>query len=85
MSSQAEQLQSTISFFKIAAVAGAPATRRDAGGRQIAMSHHLNASRPDSKQKAISGTASRHGVVLHLDQTSERGSRDSRDEEFEKF
>jgi hypothetical protein len=49
------------------------------------LSHYLNASHPDPKQKVIPGTASRHGVALHLDQENERGSRDSRDEEFEKF
>ena len=85
LSSQAEQLQSTISFFKIAATAGAPAMRRGAGGRQTALSHHLNVAHPDPKQKVIPGTASRHGVALHLDEGNGRGSRDSRDEEFEKF
>jgi methyl-accepting chemotaxis protein len=85
LSSQAEQLQSTISFFKIAGAVGAPVMRQGDGKRLITLSHHLNASHPDSKQKATPGAASRHGVVLHLDQENEQGSRDSRDEEFEKF
>jgi methyl-accepting chemotaxis protein len=87
LSSQAEQLQSTVSFFKIAgaATSGAPEMKRSAGGRQIALSHYLNASHPNPKQKVIPGTAPRHGVVLHLDEGNGGGSRDSRDEEFEKF
>jgi methyl-accepting chemotaxis protein len=85
LSSQAEQLQSTVSFFKIAGPATAPEMKRGAGEGQTALSHYLNASHPDPKQKVIPGTASRHGVVLHLDGGNGGGSRDSRDEEFEKF
>jgi methyl-accepting chemotaxis protein len=86
LSSQAEQLQSAISFFKTVGAAGVSAIRRGAGERQAPLSYHLNAAPRDLPQKAIPGTVSRHGgVVLHLDQESERESRDSRDEEFEKF
>jgi methyl-accepting chemotaxis protein len=85
LSSQAEQLQSTISFFKLAATAAAPAMRRGAGERQTTLSNHLNASHTDLKQKVIPGTASRHGVALHLDEGNGRGSRDSRDGDFEQF
>jgi methyl-accepting chemotaxis protein len=85
LSSQAKQLQVTISFFKIEGAADAPVMRRgDAGGR-IALSHDRDVSHPDSKQKVIFGTASRHGLVLHLEREIEVGSRASRDEEFEKF
>jgi methyl-accepting chemotaxis protein len=87
LSSQAEQLQSTVSFFKIAGAetSGGPEMKRGAGERQLALSHYLKASYPDPKQKVIPGTASRHGVVLHLDEGNGGSSRDSRDEEFEKF
>jgi methyl-accepting chemotaxis protein len=85
LSSQAEQLQSTISFFKVAETSGAPVMNRDAEGKQIALSHYLNVAYPDPKKKVISGAASQHGVVLHLDEGNGQGSRDSRDEELEKF
>jgi methyl-accepting chemotaxis protein len=87
LSSQAEQLQSTISFFKTDELGSASAARYAAPGKFNTTPHRIAAPHFSAKRKeGQRGDAAKHsGIALNLKQEPRRGNGDAQDEEFEKF
>ena len=83
LSSQAEQLQSTIAFFK---VAEAEDVSKRAAMKHLTTGHKVNVA-PLAKSKAIFPRQQSEpaGVALNLKQDSGRDDGVGRDSEFEKF